>query len=131
MSPTPRTYRMSRPRAEHLFGAALWALAIGALLLTTMLGHAWQQDLKMSGMAGMSGASADPSGHPCDEMADSMHSMSVMGQSMAAMANHMCITPLRPKQPGDEERAKALVEQVKASIDKYKDYKKALADGYV
>ena len=119
---------MSRPLAEQLWGAALWALAMGALLLTTMLGHAWQQDPKMAGMAGMS---ADPSGHPCDEMADSMHSMSVMGQSMAAMTNHMCITPLRPKQPGDEERAKALVALVRVSIEKYKDYKKALADGYV
>lgn len=56
--------------------------------------------------------------------------MSVMGESMAAMANHMCITPMRPKQPGDEERAKALVAQVKASMERYKDYKKALADGF-
>jgi hypothetical protein len=57
--------------------------------------------------------------------------MSHMGPSMAAMACHMYLTPLRPKQPGDEQNAKALVAAVNATIEKYKDYKKALADGYV
>jgi hypothetical protein len=70
-------------------------------------------------------------GHACDDMGSSTHGMSVMGQSMAAMTNHMCITPLRPKQAGDEESAKALVAQVRAAIEKYQDYKKAVADGYV
>lgn len=106
----------------------MWTLAIGALSLTTLLGHAWQQDQKMSGMGGMS---TDPSGHPCDDMGASVNGMSVMGQSMAAMTNHMCITPPRPKQSGDEEKIKALIAQIKAAIEKYKDYKKALADGYV
>ena len=84
----------------------------------------------MSGMSGTSGAAISSAGQPCDDLS-SMGGMSVMGESMGAMANHMCITPPRPKQPGDEERAKALVAEVRASIEKYKDYKKALADGYV
>ncbi len=54
-----------------------------------------------------------------------------MGASMAGMTNHMCITPSRPRQPGDEEKVKAMVAQVREAIEKYKDYKKALADGYV
>ncbi len=53
-----------------------------------------------------------------------------MGPSMAAMAGHMEITPLRPKQPGDEEKAKAIVATVKSSIERYRDYRKAVADGY-
>ena len=53
-----------------------------------------------------------------------------MGPSMAAMAGHMEITPLRPKQPGDDEKAKAIVATVKSSIERYKDYRKAVADGY-
>jgi hypothetical protein len=53
-----------------------------------------------------------------------------MGPSMAAMAGHMEITPLRPRQPGDEEKAKAIVATVKTSIERYKDYRKAIADGY-
>jgi hypothetical protein len=56
--------------------------------------------------------------------------MSDMGPSMAAMAGHMYITPRRPKQADDEEKAKAVAE-VKAAIERYKDYRKALADGYV
>jgi len=76
-----------------------------------------QPDQSKGGMAGM-----DMSG--AGDMGD-------MGSSMAAMAGHMYITPLRPRQPGDEEKAKAVVAQVKASIERYKDYRKALADGYV
>jgi hypothetical protein len=75
-----------------------------------------QQEQKMADMPGM-------------EM-NGMGDMSNMGPSMAAMAGHMDITPLRPKQPGDEEKAKAVVAAVKATMDRYKDYRKALADGY-
>ena len=35
--------------------------------------------------------------------------MSSMGPSMAAMAGYMYRTPLRPKQPSDKEKAKAVV----------------------
>jgi hypothetical protein len=91
-------------------------LAGGVVTLLAAPGHT-QQDQSMSGMSGMN-------------MGD-MSSMGNMGPSMAAMAGHMYITPLRPKQPGDEEKARAVVAQVKASIDRYKDYRKALADGYV
>jgi hypothetical protein len=57
--------------------------------------------------------------------------MDAMGPSMAAMMCHMYVTPLRPPQPGDEAKAKAVVAAVRAAIEKYKDYKKAIADGYV
>ena len=60
-----------------------------------------------------------------------MGDLSKMGPSMASMAGHVKITPLRLKQPGDDDKAKAVVAQAKASIDRYKDYRKALADGYV
>lgn len=54
-----------------------------------------------------------------------------MGPSMAAMAGHMTVTPLRPVEPGDEKRAREVVAEVRAAIDRYQDYRKALADGYV
>src|ERR1700751_4710957 len=50
--------------------------------------------------------------------------MDAMGPSMAAMMCHMYVTPLRPPQPGDEAKAKAVVAAVRAAIEKYKDYKK-------
>ena len=65
----------------------------------------------------------------CDDM-NGMDGMAVMGESMAAMMNHMCVTRSRPKQAGDDERVKALVAEIKVAIEKYKDYKVALADGY-
>jgi hypothetical protein len=70
-------------------------------------------------------------GNACDTMMETMKGMIVMGESMEAMTNHMCITPSRTEQPGDEDRAKAVVDQVRAAIERYKDYKKAIADGYI
>lgn len=70
-----------------------------------------------------------PPGVACDDM-QSMAGMTVMGESMAAMHDHMCLTPLRPRQPGDEERARAIVSEVRAAVEKYRDYRKALADGF-
>ncbi len=62
---------------------------LGALLIASM-GHAGQQSKQQGGMAGMDM-------HDKDDMGD-------MGPSMAAMAGHMYITPLRAAQPGDEAK---------------------------
>jgi hypothetical protein len=98
--------------------------------LTTSAVCASQQDQQAPATSAMPGMGAGSAQHECDDL-HSMGGMSVMGESMGAMTNHMCITPLRPRQPGDEEKVKATVAQVRAAIEKYKDYKKALADGYV
>jgi hypothetical protein len=110
-----RNYATIRTLTAHHHGTKL-ALTLGSLLLVALLGRALAQD-QQNNMPGM-----DMSG---------MGDMSDMGPSMAAMAGHMYITPQRPKQPGDEEKAKAVVAKLKASMDRYKDYRKALADGYV
>jgi hypothetical protein len=107
---------MLRKVAAHLYCTVAVVLISAALLLSPLLGRAWPQDPQKGSMPGM-----DMSG--MDDMNDN-------GPSMAAMAGHMYITPLRPKQPGDEEKAKAVVANVKAMMDRYKDYRKALADGY-
>ena len=58
------------------------------------------------------------------------------GQSHAAphndeaMLGHMDMTSLRPLQPGDKERAAAIVAAARKAADPYKDYHKALEDGY-
>ena len=92
-------------------------LLFGAALLIAPPGQTGQQDHHHgSSMPGM-----DMHG---DDMSD-------MGPSMAAMAGHMYITPLRPKQPGDKEKAIAVVAAAKTAIERYKDYRKALTDGYV
>ncbi len=91
-------------------------LLFDAALLTAPLGQTGQQEHHHGSMPGM-----DMHG---DDMSD-------MGPSMAAMAGHMYITPLRPKRPGDKEKAIAVVATTRAAIERYKDYRKALADGYV
>lgn len=88
---------------------------LGALLIASM-GHAGQQSKQQGGMAGMDM-------HDKDDMGD-------MGPSMAAMAGHMYITPLRAAQPGDEAKVKQVVAAAKATMERYKDYRKALQDGY-
>jgi hypothetical protein len=49
---------------------------------------------------------------------------------LAPMAAHMYMTTLRPMSAGDQQRADALVRAATTAIAPYKDYRKALADGY-
>src|SRR5438270_8674449 len=97
--------------------AVVLTLIFLAALLTAPLGRAWQQSPQQGSMSGMDMHSHDD--------------MSSMGPSMAAMAGHMYMTPLRSEQPGDLEKAKSVVAEVRATIERYKDYRKALLDGYV
>ena len=109
-------HALNRKIPAHFRGAAALGLPLGAVLLIAALGYAGAHSQEKGNMAGMDMGKED---------------MSSMGPSMAAMAGHMYLTPLRPKQPGDEDKAKAVVAEVKATIERYKDYRKALADGYV
>jgi hypothetical protein len=45
-------------------------------------------------------------------------------------AGHMKMTALQPAQPGDQERADAIVIAAREFATRYTDYKKALGDGY-
>jgi hypothetical protein len=49
---------------------------------------------------------------------------------MAHMSGHMYMTTLRPIQPGDQQKADAIVADAKKAMEPYLDYHKALADGY-
>ncbi len=91
--------------------AVFFSGSLLALFNAAIAGHSQKPSDQMAQMRGMSVTTTDPSGNPCDVMA-SMAGMKVMGESMAAMTNHMCITPMRPKQPGDEGKAKAVVATV-------------------
>jgi hypothetical protein len=106
-------------RSLHLWlpGTQVCMLILVAALLTAPRGHARQAGQQQGSMPGM-------------DMRDNSD-MSGMGPSMAAMAGHMYMTPLRPKQPGDPEKAKAVVLEAKATMQRYKDYRQALRDGYV
>lgn len=49
---------------------------------------------------------------------------------MPGMSGHMYLTALRPPQPGDLQKADAIVAAARAAMEPYRDYRKALADGY-
>jgi hypothetical protein len=49
---------------------------------------------------------------------------------MSHMSGHMYMTSLRPVQPGDQQKADAIVAAAKIAMAPYQDYRKALADGY-
>lgn len=53
-----------------------------------------------------------------------------MSGSDMHMNAHMFMTDLRPRNAADDQRAEAILETLRVSIAKYKDYKVALADGY-
>jgi hypothetical protein len=46
------------------------------------------------------------------------------------MSAHMYMTALRPANPADEQRAEEILAQLRPAIEKYKDYRVALADGF-
>src|SRR5581483_11244791 len=82
----------------------------------------------MPGMQGMSDsakpATSRNSAPDSDQgMALAMHSME---SHHLDMGPHMKMTALRPVQPGDEQRAQAVVEAARKAADRYKDYRVAL-----
>jgi hypothetical protein len=127
---TEEIMKLHRRLASSVYGSALVALAVGASAILEMSGPAQSVTGPSTMTPGMSVTTTDLSGNACDQMG-AMAGMNVMGESMAAMANHMCMTPMRTRQPGDEEKARAVVAQVRATMEKYKDYKKAIADGFL
>ena len=104
-------------KTSNRFGwtALATASALGAIMVA---GIAFSDD-----MAGM-----DMSG---SNMGAMNHTMAPggMGSHMARMENHMRMTELRPAMPQDEVRAHQIVETLRSSIAKYRDYHVALAHG--
>ncbi|MGB7136219.1 MAG: hypothetical protein WBD46_13075 [Acidobacteriaceae bacterium] len=49
---------------------------------------------------------------------------------MAGMDGHMFLTALRPMQPGDRSKADSVAAAAKQAMEPYRDYRRALADGY-
>ena len=52
------------------------------------------------------------------------------GEDMSHMAGHMRFTPTRIVQPGDQQKADAIAAEAKVAMEPYRDYHKALADGF-
>ena len=108
-------------------------VAIAAVILFLFLplhAAAFQnsQDPSPGGMPGMD-MSKTGSGPGANAEAAKGADMAMSGHDMD-MGPHMFMTDLRPANPGDEKRAADLVAELRPAIEKYKDYKVALADGF-
>ena len=60
----------------------------------------------------------------------SNHADHAMSERHLDMGPHMHMTEPRQPQPGDQQRADDIVRKLRASIEKYQDYRVAEADGY-
>jgi hypothetical protein len=67
----------------------------------------------------------DPAG-----MSAVMQAMSHRHEDHEHMGAYMHMSRLREPQPGDQEKAQKVVEQGRAALEKYRDYKVALAEGF-
>ena len=52
------------------------------------------------------------------------------GHDHVHMAGHMHMSELRKPQPGDAAKAQEIVEEARPALEKYRDYKVALAEGF-
>ena len=66
-----------------------------------------------------------------DAKANEAHAVQDMTRGhMDTHSLHMHMTSMRPQEPEDAARAEEIVTQLRAGIEKYKDYRVALNDGY-
>jgi hypothetical protein len=75
-------------------------------------------------------AHSDMQGMPGMNDDGAAHAMQSMEGHHMDMGPHMKMTPMRPLQPGDQEKADRVVQAARRAAEKYTDYKVALADGF-
>jgi hypothetical protein len=118
------------------------AMVVGALfavtiLLAAMPGHNAPR-VELTGASQEQTASAQPvaalppgsaSTELSDEKANEVAAVSEMSQ-MHGSAEHLHMTAMRAENPADAARANEVVKELRAGIEKYRDYHVALNDGY-
>jgi len=123
-------------KAGILFGA----LFLVSVLLAAIPGHhappaLVQEDQQSSSAQSQKSQEMDHSKMSSMDMDDAkaneahaVHDMTRAG--MDAHSLHMHMTAMRPQTPEDAARAKEIVTQLRAGIEKYEDYRVALNEGY-
>jgi hypothetical protein len=118
------------------------ALFLVSVLLAAMPGHhaptVGSTELSVTGTAAQEQAPAQPdhsSMHgmkmPGDEKSNETAPVEDMsGAHHDAHSQHMYMTSMRPQAPGDANKAEEIVSQLRAGIEKYKDYHVALDEGF-
>jgi hypothetical protein len=105
--------------------------AATSLLVATLPAQQSQNPPPASGQAHDSMAGMDMSQHDSDKNPDASKAANdAMSDHDMDMSAHMYMTALRPANPADEKRAEEILAQLRPAIEKYKDYRVALADGF-
>jgi hypothetical protein len=121
------------------FGMLVGALFVVTVFLAAMPGHHTpvvqsQEPRQSSASAAPEAQAMDPSmpGMDMDDAkANEAHAVHDMTPGHHDRHNpHMHMTAMRPQTPEDTQRATEIVAQLRAGIEKYKDYNVALNDGY-
>jgi len=114
--------------------AAILSAAAGVLFILWAPARAQKSQDSAGGqqvkdsMAGMDmGQTHHDSGQGPDLAQSANDAMSGHDMNMNA---HMFMTALRPESPADDKRAAEIVAALRPAIEKYKDYRVALADGF-
>jgi hypothetical protein len=113
-------------------GLILAVAAIAAALLT----HRLVARQNQSGMEHMHHAQGQPGdmGQMQHDTAENPEAAQGAHESMShehmEMNPHMYMTALRPQNPADSTRAEQILEILRRSVEKYRDYHVALAEGY-
>jgi hypothetical protein len=133
-------------RTAALRFATQLGIAVGALFAVTVLlaaipGHrppvitsVAQQGQSSSGAQSIPGMDHSQMDHGqmdmSDEKASEHAAMDEMSGHMRGSNPHMYMTAKRPVAPGDVQRAQEVVQELRAGIEKYRDYRVALNDGF-
>ncbi len=119
-------------------GMVVGAIFAVTILLAAMPGHNAPSVEVVSEPQQQSAASQPvpnmPHGSPrtdlSDEKANETAAVSDMSQMMNASREHLHMTEMRPQTPADVARGNEIVAQLRAGIEKYRDYHVALNEGY-
>ena len=105
----------------------------GALLIATAAG-AQEQSQKNREQGGMSGMDMGGGAQKQDASPEARAANDAMSGSMSDhdmdMGAHMFMTDLHPANAADQKRAAEILTQLRPAIEKYRDYKVALAEGF-
>jgi hypothetical protein len=125
----------ARSTLFHLAGKAglvLGAIFVMTVLLAAMPGHHTPASQNPTPQESTASQSQEmPEMDMSDEHAtekDAVHAMTPGHHDTHNL--HMTMTAMRPETPGDAARAKEIVTELRAGIEKYKDYHAALHDGF-
>jgi hypothetical protein len=109
-----------------LVGVLLAAIPNHHTPATALVNAESQQNSQAANSAKMPGMAMDADDAAANEQS-AMHDMEHMQHGDTP---HMHMTNPRPQTPDDQQRAEQIVAQLRAGIDKYKDYRVALGEGF-